>query len=76
MEWQVAAGNQASIAVARRLGMTREGVLRQAYLHPGGVRHDIEIWSVLAPELETRAVVLISPDDHARHDRRRGWAGR
>ena len=50
VEWQVAAGNQASIAVARRLGMTREGVLRQCYLHPGGVRHDIEIWSVLAPE--------------------------
>jgi RimJ/RimL family protein N-acetyltransferase len=50
VEWQVAAGNHASIAVARRLGMTREGVLRQYYLHPDGERHDIEIWSVLAPE--------------------------
>lgn len=50
VEWQVAAGNAASIAVARRLGMSRDGVLRQSYLHPGGERHDVEIWSVLAPE--------------------------
>ena len=36
-------------AVARRLGMTREGVLREAApLH--GVRHDIELWAVLASE--------------------------
>ncbi len=50
VEWRVAAGNEASIAVARRLGMTREGVLRQGYLHPDGQRHDIEIWSVLATD--------------------------
>ncbi|GAA2276792.1 GNAT family protein [Nonomuraea roseoviolacea subsp. roseoviolacea] len=49
VEWQVAAGNKPSIAVARRLGMTKEGVLRGSYLYRGQ-RHDIEVWSVLAPE--------------------------
>lgn len=48
VEWQVKATNEASIAVARRLGMSRDGVLRQSYLHRGE-RHDIEIWSILAP---------------------------
>jgi RimJ/RimL family protein N-acetyltransferase len=49
IEWQVAAANAASIAVARRLGMTRDGVLREYVLYRGE-RQDIEIWSVLAPE--------------------------
>lgn len=49
VEWQVASGNTASIAVARRLGMTRDGVLRESYPYRGE-RHDIEVWSVLAPE--------------------------
>ncbi|MFD1546086.1 GNAT family N-acetyltransferase [Nonomuraea guangzhouensis] len=49
VEWQVAAANAASIAVARRLGMTRDGVLRESYSYRGK-RHDIEVWSVLAPE--------------------------
>ncbi|WP_189035957.1 GNAT family N-acetyltransferase [Streptomyces daqingensis] len=49
VEWVVSAGNEASIAVARRLGMTKEGVLRESYLRRGE-RHDIEVWSVLAPE--------------------------
>ncbi|WP_269858370.1 GNAT family N-acetyltransferase [Streptomyces sp. RPT161] len=49
VEWRAAAANEASIAVARRLGMTKDGVLRESYLYRGK-RHDIEIWSVLAPE--------------------------
>ncbi|MFI2226224.1 GNAT family N-acetyltransferase [Streptomyces fradiae] len=49
VEWQVASGNTASVNVARRLGMTREGVLRESRVHRG-VRLDIEVWSVLAPE--------------------------
>ncbi|UZJ32781.1 GNAT family N-acetyltransferase [Streptomyces endophytica] len=49
VEWLVSAGNEPSIAVARRLGMTRDGVLRESYLYRGR-RHDIEVWSVLAPE--------------------------
>lgn len=49
VEWWASAANGPSIAVARRLGMTREGVLRE-YRHYRGERHDMEIWSVLAPE--------------------------
>lgn len=48
-EWWVASGNTRSIAVARRLGMTREGVLRRRYPYRD-VRHDSEVWSVLAEE--------------------------
>ncbi|GKQ41584.1 GNAT family N-acetyltransferase [Streptomyces sp. A012304] len=49
IEWIAASGNVPSLNVARRLGMTRDGVQREA--HPyGGVRHDLEVWSVLAPE--------------------------
>ncbi|RRR96058.1 GNAT family N-acetyltransferase [Glycomyces terrestris] len=49
VDWYAAVGNTASLNVARRLGMTREGVLRDAYLHRGE-RYDMEVWSVLAPE--------------------------
>ncbi|OEV06348.1 GNAT family N-acetyltransferase [Streptomyces nanshensis] len=49
VEWLVSAANAPSIAVARRLGMTKEGVLRESYTSRGE-RHDMEIWSVLAPE--------------------------
>lgn len=49
VEWHAASGNVPSINVARRLGMTRDAVLRESRPHRG-VRHDIEIWSVLAPE--------------------------
>ncbi|WP_217234744.1 GNAT family N-acetyltransferase [Streptomyces sp. AC555_RSS877] len=49
VEWIAAAGNTPSLNVARRLGMTLEGVRRET--HPyRGVRHDLEVWSVLAPE--------------------------
>jgi RimJ/RimL family protein N-acetyltransferase len=49
VEWQVATANEPSIAVARRLGMTKDGVLRESYPYRGK-RHDMEVWSVLAPE--------------------------
>ncbi|MEV4439203.1 GNAT family protein [Streptomyces sp. NPDC049577] len=49
VEWWVSSANEPSIAVARRLGMTRDGVLRESYLYRGK-RHDEEIWSVLAPD--------------------------
>ena len=35
--------------VARGLGMSRDGVLRENYLYRGE-RQDMEVWSVLAPE--------------------------
>lgn len=49
VEWHAAADNEASLNVARRLGMRREGVLRESFLHRG-VRQDTEVWSLLAPE--------------------------
>ncbi|MEW1724758.1 GNAT family protein [Streptomyces sp. NPDC093109] len=49
VEWRVSTGNAASIRVAQRLGMVREGVLRAEYQHRGR-RADAEVWSVLAPE--------------------------
>lgn len=52
VEWQVSSENAPSIAVARRLGMSRDGVLRSYFLHHG-VRQDLEVWSVLASEWES-----------------------
>ncbi|GCD41459.1 GNAT family N-acetyltransferase [Streptomyces paromomycinus] len=49
VEWRAAAGNTASSKLAERLGLVREGVLRESY-PLRGVRHDMEVWSVLAPE--------------------------
>ncbi|MFI9025576.1 GNAT family N-acetyltransferase [Streptomyces sp. NPDC053560] len=49
VEWHASAANTPSINVAKRLGMSRDGVLREN--HPyRGVRQDTEVWSVLAPE--------------------------
>jgi len=49
VEWLCSVENTASSAVARRLGMTLEGVLRESYPHRGR-RHDVEVWAVLAHE--------------------------
>ena len=49
LEWVASAGNTSSLNVARRLGFTRDGVHREAYPYRG-VRHDLEVWSVLAQE--------------------------
>ncbi|MEU6320888.1 GNAT family protein [Streptomyces sp. NPDC047009] len=49
VEWYASSANTPSINVARRLGMSRDGVLRESYLYRG-VRQDTELWSVLAPE--------------------------
>lgn len=53
VEWWVSVGNEPSVAVARRLGMTKEGVLRESHSYRG-TRHDEEIWSVLAPQWRAR----------------------
>lgn len=47
VEWRCRADNVASAAVAKRLGMRLDGVLRESYLYKG-VRHDTQIWSILA----------------------------
>ncbi|MEU5943258.1 GNAT family protein [Micromonospora sp. NPDC047548] len=54
VEWRTNARNARSIAVARRLGMRRDGTLRQVYPGPAG-RIDIEVWSVLAGEWRSPA---------------------
>jgi ribosomal-protein-serine acetyltransferase len=53
VEWHASSANRRSVAVAERLGMTRDGVLRESFLYRG-VRHDSEIWAVLAPEWRAR----------------------
>ncbi len=52
VEWQTLSANGPSIRVAQRLGMRRDGVLRNAVApRPGNEgRADLEIWSVLAEE--------------------------
>ena len=49
VEWINTTGNLRSRAVAQRLGMHRDGVLRGNIVH-NGERLDSEIWSMLAPE--------------------------
>ncbi|MGW1160627.1 GNAT family N-acetyltransferase [Streptomyces sp. NPDC002519] len=49
VEWRASSANTPSIKVARRLGMSRDGVLREGRLYRG-VRQDTEVWSLLAPE--------------------------
>lgn len=49
VEWLVAPENTPSVNVAKRLGMSREGLQRENDPYRG-VRQDTEIWSVLAPE--------------------------
>ncbi|MFF8785129.1 GNAT family N-acetyltransferase [Streptomyces sp. NPDC015125] len=53
VEWIASSANTASIEVAKRLGMVREGVLRESQPYRG-VRHDMEIWSVLARDWRTQ----------------------
>ena len=47
VEWRAAVENTRSLAVAKRLGMQREGVLR-GMLPMNGRRHDIEVWALVA----------------------------
>ncbi|MES1170600.1 MAG: GNAT family protein [Leifsonia sp.] len=48
-EWRCRADNARSSAVAERLGMTLEGVLREAW-KVGDTFYDKQVWSVLAEE--------------------------
>ncbi len=56
VEWQTLPTNGPSLRVAARLGMRRDGVLRQAVAPRAGSdeRQDLEVWSVLASEWRTR----------------------
>ncbi|MFE9425283.1 GNAT family N-acetyltransferase [Kitasatospora sp. NPDC006697] len=47
VQWRATTANTRSLAVAHRLGMRREGVLRSAFT-AGGVRQDVEVWALVA----------------------------
>jgi RimJ/RimL family protein N-acetyltransferase len=49
VEWYSSTRNARSRAVAQRAGMRLDGVLRSYYPH-NGIRHDKEVWSLLAEE--------------------------
>jgi len=49
VEWHCRTDNLASSNVARRIGMTLEGTLRASFPWKG-VRHDSQIWALLAPD--------------------------
>lgn len=46
------ATNTASRRVAERCGMTQEGVLREAHLGNGGIRHDVVLYGLLRSDPE------------------------
>ncbi|MFG3706159.1 GNAT family N-acetyltransferase [Micromonospora sp. NPDC047670] len=73
VEWRTNAENVRSIAVARRLGMSRDGTLRQVYPDRAGGRIDLEIWSVLADEWRARQAAR--RDEDRRAAARRAEAG-
>ncbi len=54
--------NQASVAVARKLGFHLEATLRQRQSSPEGVLRDVMIWSIVAPELKGSRCLAISVD--------------
>jgi len=51
VEWRCFTDNERSIAAAKRLGMTLDGVMREAFPH-NGVRHDVQVWSLLVSEYD------------------------
>ncbi|WP_394769283.1 GNAT family N-acetyltransferase [Lacisediminihabitans sp.] len=51
-EWRCRADNERSADVARRLGMTFEGTLREAW-KVGDIFHDKQVWSILRSESVT-----------------------
>jgi len=53
VEWVTTPQNARSSAVAKRLGMKLDGVLRSEYVHHGQ-RHDSEVYSLLADEWTSR----------------------
>jgi ribosomal-protein-serine acetyltransferase len=60
-EWRCRADNARSSAVAQRLGMTLEGVLRQAW-KVGDTFHDKQVWSLLKSEHSQRRRIGDAPD--------------
>ena len=59
IEIHVEPSNLASIGVPRRLGFTREAVLRRRLEMPGGRRGDAEIWTLFSSEHHERPAAEI-----------------
>ncbi|RZS29628.1 RimJ/RimL family protein N-acetyltransferase [Herbihabitans rhizosphaerae] len=53
VEWRCSPDNERSAAVAKRLGFTLDGVLREVF-PVGGRRQDAQVWSLLAREWSGR----------------------
>lgn len=49
VEWRCAPGNAPSRRIPERLGFTHEGTLRETF-RVREVRHDLEVWAILASE--------------------------
>jgi ribosomal-protein-serine acetyltransferase len=60
--WKCRPDNEASRAVARRLGMTLEGTLREDFPYLDK-RHDTEVWSILAHEWKGAGPTGAEPTD-------------
>jgi ribosomal-protein-serine acetyltransferase len=54
VEWRCVPTNERSVAVAKRLGMTAEGTLRQAFPYRGEL-HDVQIWATVRDEWHHRS---------------------
>ena len=54
VEWRCTVGNTRSAATARRLDMTHEGTLRQAFVHRGEI-HDVQVWAITRADWERRS---------------------
>lgn len=64
VEWHTVPADACGVLVARRLGMTLDGVLREAFSH-GDVWHDVQVWSLLSHEWAAghgRGIGLVSDD--------------
>lgn len=53
VEWRCLPSNERSVAAAKRLGMTLDGVMREGFPYDG-VAHDVQVWSLLAREWRAR----------------------
>ncbi len=64
VEWHAASGNEPSIRTAKRLGMCRDGVMRQAFDYRNE-RHDVQVWSLLRTDARPQPTFSNQPEEAA-----------